>query len=336
MEDSVRTIGLGVIGVGDFGQNHAHVWRDLPGASLVAVADLDPVRARAVAERYGARRWYTNHAELLADPEVEAVSICTLDDHHREPAVAAARAGIHILLEKPIASTLEDAEAITAATRAAGVVLQVGHLLRFDARYVAIKERLEAGDLGPLIQMVARRQGRIPHAQQYGDRVSPMLINGIHDADLLLWYAQEPVVEVLARAVSAFGKRYPDVGWTLLRFRSGALGVMESGWVMPAGHPTFQLRMEVFGRNGAAFLDKTSPLLTFSTAEHTVAPETHYQYPVRGELWGALRHQCEHFLDCVRTGRPPAIVPEEATAALRVVLAAMESAKTGHPVRLDG
>src|SRR5437773_84043 len=150
-------VGFGVIGTGIVGGAwHAYVYSHSPKAKLVAVCDLNEQRANEVGQKYGARKVYTDYRELLANPEVQAVSIATPDFAHREIAVAAAEAGKHILVEKPIATTVEDAEAIVNAAKKAGVKLMVDFHNRVNPPFANAKQSIQSGELGKPAYIYAR------------------------------------------------------------------------------------------------------------------------------------------------------------------------------------
>jgi len=139
------SIGVGVIGMGVFGTQHARVWSEQPGARLVAVADTVAERARAGAERFGCSS-FTDAREMLAMEDIDAVSVCTPDDLHRDPVVAALEAGKHVLVEKPFATRVADCDAMMAAASRSGRILTVGHVLRFDPRYHLARQTVQRGD----------------------------------------------------------------------------------------------------------------------------------------------------------------------------------------------
>ena len=140
-------IRLGIVGAGFMGGIHAAVVSDLPAARIVAVSDVDVERAERLAATCGARA-YPDHGEMLAAEKLEAVLVCTPESGHRQPAVDAARVGCHLFVEKPLASSLEDADAMIEACRQAGVLLAVGYILRFEACYAAMQEAIAAGRSG--------------------------------------------------------------------------------------------------------------------------------------------------------------------------------------------
>ncbi|MEM3659102.1 MAG: Gfo/Idh/MocA family oxidoreductase [Thermoproteota archaeon] len=154
-------IRVGVIGCGVMGRYHARVYSELPGVRLVATADVVEKNARVAAREFGAEKWYTDYNDLLARPDIDAVSIVVPDHLHREPTIAAARAGKAVLLEKPIATTLRDADAIVNAVRKAGITFLVGHIVRFDYNYAKAKEYMDRGLLGEPVSIWARRNNSI-------------------------------------------------------------------------------------------------------------------------------------------------------------------------------
>ncbi|MBC7288529.1 MAG: Gfo/Idh/MocA family oxidoreductase, partial [Armatimonadetes bacterium] len=186
-------LGCGVVGVGWMGERHARVWSEIPFTSLRAVYDIDRERAEQVASRYGC-----DVAESLDDlvgrDDVQIVSICTPDNLHVEPSVAAAKARKHLLIEKPLATTVPDAKAIIDAVRESGVVAMVGHIVRFDARYWMAREQVRAGALGDLIYAYARRYNIIDSAERIAPRSTVSFFLGIHDVDAIRWITGRRIV----------------------------------------------------------------------------------------------------------------------------------------------
>src|SRR5581483_6237083 len=148
---------VGVIGAGLWGTAHILGYRALPYVELTAVADSSPGRARTAAQKHGIPQWFENYEDLCALAELDAVSVVTPEAEHLGPVRAAAEAGKHILVEKPIASDVSDAKAMIDAASRAGVILMPGHILRFETRYALVKQRLECGLLGGIVTIQARR-----------------------------------------------------------------------------------------------------------------------------------------------------------------------------------
>ena len=199
-------VGFGVIGAGLFGENHALVYSRLPGVELVAVCDQNEARAREVAERYGARTHYTDYAQLLAEPDIEAVSIATPDFAHAEIALAAAQAGKHILCEKPLATTVEEAQAIVDAAARAGVKLMVDFHNRVNPPFVAARDSVRNGAIGTPAYGYARLSNTtfVPlEMLSWADRSSALWFLGSHAVDIMRFILNDTVVRV--HAVSRSG-----------------------------------------------------------------------------------------------------------------------------------
>src|SRR5688572_4221867 len=218
-----------VIGLGWFGEKHCEALAGLPNVELAALCTRRPARLREVAKTFGVSKTYTDYNALLRDPEIDAVSITTMWDQHAAPTLAALRAGKHVFLEKPMASTVADCRAIVDAAKTSRGHLMVGHICRFNPRYAAAKAEIEAGNIGRIVSMYARRN--IPQwvTEDILNKIGPIIGDGVHDTDLMLWYSGGArIVSAYAQTVSFRGKRYPDLGWTMYKFDNGATGVLEN------------------------------------------------------------------------------------------------------------
>ena len=172
-------VNTAVIGLGMFGALQAQVYAESPLAELKAVVSRTPERAREIGERFGAH-WYTDFDEMLdKEKEVNAVSIANRDAEHKAPAIACAEAGKDIFLEKPMAPTLQEVDEIVAAVEKAGVRMMVNFTLHFDPTYVAAYERIQAGEIGEVMTLFARRNGTIVGAQHYGQWSDILISTGI-------------------------------------------------------------------------------------------------------------------------------------------------------------
>jgi UDP-N-acetylglucosamine 3-dehydrogenase len=334
----MRIVGYGVIGLGFFGEKHAEVVAALPNAELRAVCTRRQDRLEEVRHRLKVPRAFTDYRDLLADPDVEAVSVVTHVDDHVGPAVAALRAGKHVLLEKPMARTAADCDGILAAARESGGILLVGHVCRFNPRYALARERIRAGELGQVVSMYARRNIPAARSRSVLEKIGPLLGDGIHDTDLMLWMSGARVESVYALTHSVRGLKNPDVGWAMYRFETGAIGVIENVWLLPEGTP-FRIheQLEIIGTQGAVHVQGADGSLVVQSGRGVDCPDTLYWPQVHGEIAGALRTEMQYFVDCVARGEKPTVIsPEEARAAVAVVAAAEESARLGRPLSLAG
>ena len=156
----MKPVRVGVIGVGLWGTMHVEAYQALPHVQVIAIADAVPLVARRVAESHNIPHWFADYQDLCALDEIDAVSIVTPEAEHLEPVRAAAGAQKHFLVEKPIASTVDEAQAIVTAARDADVLLMPGHILRFENRYALIHEMLTSGELGRVVSIQAGETGR--------------------------------------------------------------------------------------------------------------------------------------------------------------------------------
>lgn len=331
---------VAVIGAGFMGAMHAAIFAAEARAVLVAVVDSDIERAKAVAGRHGARA-YASHQELLATEGLDLVSICTPDYLHLEPALAVAEKGINLFIEKPIASKIEEGEAIVAATRKAGVKLGVGYLLRFDPRYYHARELLRGGQIGAPIHIYARRNSaRTEGPKRYGGTLPLALHVTVHDVDLVLWLleGQEPVsvyAQQTDRLLGATGTQ--DTIAAVVRFSGGTLVNFESAWVLPAGAMhMIDARLELMGTEGSFEVQCGDSGLYFADAHGAKQIDTQHWPGFGASIGGDLRAQLSSMLATL-DGVPGVLPPangEEALRSLVLTRAMIRSAETGEIIKL--
>ena len=332
----MEQLGYGVIGLGFFGEKHAEVAAALPQMKLVAVCGRQQERREEIKQKCGARKAYEDYRELLADEEVQAVSVVTHVEDHLEPTLAALAAEKHVLLEKPMANNVADCDRMIAAARQAKRTLMVGHICRFNPRYAIARERIAAGELGEIASMYARRNIPAQRSETVLNKIGPLLGDAIHDIDLMLWMSGAKVQSVHAMTHAVRGLRYPDIGWAMLRFDNGTIGVTETVWMLPDGTP-FRIheQMEMIGTRGSLYIHGGDMNLVVQTAQQIDCPDTLYWPTIHGRPQGALAVEMAYFADCVLAGKTPEVVtPADARAAVQVAVAAEESARTGQTVML--
>ncbi len=335
----VDRLHVAVIGVGQMGARHAQVYSQLPNAELVAVADLEYERAQAVAKKLGVRQAYRDYRELLASASVEAVSICTPDEAHREPVVAALRAGKHVLLEKPLATTIKDAEAILIAARQATGKVMVAHLLRFDPRYALVKEAIDHGELGEIIYITSHRNS--PHTEGpriYKEGTCLTMHVAVHDLDIINWYMPSPAIRAYAEAADKLlkAKRMLDAVSAVLTFGDGAFASVNYSWALPERSTTrLDARMEVVGTKGAAYIGVYHEQgLLIANEAGVRTPDLHHGPTLNGQVRGDLREEIMAFVASVLTDAPSPVPVEEGFRAVQVAEAIRGSLARGTPVTL--
>ena len=329
-------IGYGVIGLGFFGEKHVEVLSDMPDVNLAAVCTRRPHRVKEIAERFNVPRTYTDYRDLLADKEIDAVSIVTHMDDHRDITIEALKAGKHVFLEKPMAGRVEDCDAIVKSAKLSKGSFMVGHICRFDTRVSLARSAIKEGRIGKIVSMHATRN--LPANVSAGvlDKISPLMGDGIHDTDLMLWFTGSKVRSVYAQNVRVRNFKNPDIGWAMYRFDNEAVGVVETVWYLPDNTPfTIDARMEIIGTRGAIYIDCGNAGLTINDATGIHKPDTVYWPDLFGRRIGVLRQELRYFINCIKNGKTPDIItPEESRMAVIVVRAAEKSAASGEVVKL--
>jgi UDP-N-acetylglucosamine 3-dehydrogenase len=328
-----RKLGMGVIGVGTFGSLHAKVYGELHACELRAVADVSSARLEQARETLGVPA-YADYRDLLARDDVDAVSICTTDEAHVEPAVAAAKAGKHVLVEKPLALEAGDCDQIIEATSGSGVRLMVGHILRFDPRYVTARERIQRGAIGELVHVVTRRNNPIASAQRLAGHTSVVFFLGIHDIDFVNWCVGAKPHTVYAQAVSKRLPQTPDTVLATLRFPGDVVASLEFCWVLPESYPGgLDAHFDAVGTGGAVYVKGGCDTVTIAH-ERFEQPELFYAPQLLGDSVGILRDELAHFVRCVAQGAPPVATGDDGKAAVEVAQAMERSYRTGTIVEL--
>jgi UDP-N-acetylglucosamine 3-dehydrogenase len=323
---------VGLVGAGFMGGVHLNAYAGITEVEVVGVADARVEAAVAGAKMVGARP-YASYEELVSAEDVEVVDVCLPTALHRDLALRAAGEGRHVILEKPIARTMEDAQEIVEAFSGDGPRLFVGHVVRFFPEYVGIKEKIEAGDLGTV--GVVRTSRRSPFLLGWNDWYADWRMSGgvlldlvIHDFDFLRWALGE-VERVYARGM--LGREYNRLDYVLvtLRFENGAIAHVEGHWGYPG---PFNYSIEVAGSSALVTVDSREPASLELTGDTATPGEV-------GNLASGkspYAKELEHFIHCIATGEEPIVQSQDACEALRIGLAATESVLTGEPITLGG
>jgi UDP-N-acetylglucosamine 3-dehydrogenase len=326
-----KPVRWGVIGLGWFGEVHADNLAEMPDIELTALCTRRPERLAEIADRLSVKKRYTDYHQLLADPDVDVVSVTTHINDHRQIAIDALRAGKHVLLEKPMAPTVADCDQIVKAAEEAGGLFMVGHICCFDPRVTLAKEAIEQGRIGTIVSMHARRNLSKAIGRLVLNDISALMGDGIHDADLMLWFSQANVQTVYAQEVHPGQNKYPDGGWSIARLDNGAVAVVESVWHLPESTPyAIDARLEVIGTEGALYINCGEAGLAIHDSAGVKMPDTMYWPRPFGRYAGILQEELRYFANCVRSGEAPArITPGESRAAVVWMAAATESAQSG-------
>jgi UDP-N-acetylglucosamine 3-dehydrogenase len=306
---SSAALRLGVIGVGTMGSNHARVLAGLSGITLVGVADPDRGQRDLVTRALGCAA--VADFEALLRLGVDAVTIAAPTHLHHAIALACIERGIHVLVEKPIASTVEEGRDIIAAARRHGVTLMVGHVERFNPAVIAIKEAIAGEDI---LSIAITRVGPFPPRMS---NVGVVIDLAVHDIDLIRWFTDSAIVEIQPQLSSAVAER-EDIALLQFRTASGVLAHINTNWLTPfkARNVTVATRRKYV----------TGDLLTRQVTE-CFGFQPDGAYSMRHVSVGhdePLRSELIAFIAAVRDGKPPAVTGEEGVASLEVAIRCLE------------
>jgi len=330
---------IGVIGLGRMGRLYARALaREVSGAELYAVAEPDALARAAVATDFGVPHVLADVSDLLGLPDLDAVVIATPTSTHSALVIAAAGANTPIFCEKPLALTLADTHAALDAVGRAGVPLQVGFMRRFDAAYSRAMALIAEGRIGrPTTFKSIGRDPFCPRPEYADPAHSGGLIvdMAIHDFDLARWLVGSEVERVSAEGATLVCDELKAVGdidnaVINLRFASGAIGNVE---VSRNAFYGYDIRTEVLGSEGAVTIGAHgyTPVLLL-----TRAGGQHDLMPYLMERFGdAYRAQLQHFVDCLRDGKPPSVGGADGLAALKIALAATQAQREGRAVEVQ-
>ena len=329
-------IRVGLVGLGQMGLHHARVYAKMAGVRILAVCDAHE-ETRALGEQEFNCTGCTDYAELLQNPEIDAVSITLPDNCHLHATKLAVENGKHVLLEKPIATDLAEGREICELAEKSDKVFMVGHLLRYDPRFYAVKEAIDSGEMGELIHIYCRRNSPIRGVWRYFGISDLSMHVMIHDIDCVNWYFGEPPQKVYAKSRSVLLKEHnmDDVIYALLTYPNGGLVCLEACWTLPENSPTvIDDRLELVGTKGTAYIDPCDVGVRFISKERLLYPDSRHWPYVDGAPSGALNAEITGFISSINGVGKPLITAREAYDALRVVDAIERSLAEGVEVSM--
>jgi predicted dehydrogenase len=340
----VERLRFAVIGAGNWGSTHARVFAEHPLVELATVCDVDAPRARKLAQRAGAQRWCTDYAEICADSSIAAVGVATPDFAHLEPALAVIQSGKHLLVEKPLALTVEECEQIIAGAERAGVKLMVDFHNRWSPPFYKAKVAIEEGVIGNPMHLYYRLSDTIwvpTEMLGWAGRSTVAWFLSSHCLDTVHWLLGELPVRVYcvrrSRVLVSRGVDTPDYYQTVLEFPSGVTVQMENSWILPETAPNIiDLKCEIVGDNGALYIDGSHHrMLERYTAKDASYPDTFVMPEVHGTPVGFANESIRHFVDCVVNDRRPLAGGEDGLAVTRVIQAMEQSADSGQVLDIE-
>jgi UDP-N-acetylglucosamine 3-dehydrogenase len=336
-KEEYRRVKWGLIGAGDFGLIYAQIMNGLPNVELVSVFSRTEKNAQRAAKDFGIPKYYTDFNELINSDGVEAVAIVTDEHHHYDPVMAALKAGKHVVVEKPIAPTLEQADEMIAQSKKTDKVFAIAHILPFHNHYALAKAEIDKGSVGEIVAMYARRNAASFWGEKLQDHSSAIYDEMIHDMECMLWYTGWKVKRVYAQTKNVRGMKKPDVCWAMFTFENGAIATLEANWYLPANTPyLIDAQMEIHGSEGMLYIDLSDQGLRVNDKNGWRFPDALWWPEKLGRVEGALGDEIRYFADGIMLGKMPEGLgdPQRARDALEIVMAAERSAETGKIVEL--
>ena len=320
MPDRIR---VALAGAGAFGHEHLQRLAAMPAVEIAGIADANPAAAQEAATQYGATQTDTDALALIGRANPDALIVATPGATHVPIATAALKHSIPVLVEKPVAMSLAEAQALAAAEAASSAFVLPGHVIRFSAHHRMLREIVQAPDFGPILGFASRRHRDDAHAVRYAD-VDPVLMTMIHDIDLGLWITGDGLVD-------AYALRRPEgtVRAATMMVGTGRSGVawhLDAAWTFP-GTATPPDRIEIVGANGSVEYEAGKCIRWFGTESGVIDLTAIPEDPLAAELG--------YFLNCVRTGkRPEAVTLRDACAGLAIAEAVLASIASGKLERI--
>lgn len=291
---------VSVVGVGKIGRKHARILASMPDVTLGPLVDADEERANDVAAALNATPGTLDDAVEAAD----CLFVCTPDDEHVESASVAIERGLHTFVEKPLASSAAAARELQTAAAESDAVHAVGHVLRFDPRYRAVRDSVAAGDLGTVVSVTTERLVKRARIRRTGAVSRAPMRLGVHDFDLLEWLTGASVRSIDAEAaegvLSGEGYDVEETVSVLATLDCGATATLTMGFCLPDGHPGSIVRTVAAGTEGTMTVDASGAETQRFTDESGAAIDSHLWPEVAGVPDGALAAQDRAFVDAVR------------------------------------
>jgi predicted dehydrogenase len=352
----MNPVRIGIVGTGSISESHLNAYANSVDAIITAICDLNEQRALQVAKKYGADKTYTDYRELFADSDIDAVSICTWNNTHAEIAIAALQAGKHVLIEKPLCRTVEEALRIEEAVQASGKILQVGFVRRFDNNVQMLREFAEHGEFGNIyyakastIRRLGNPGGWFADVERSGG--GPLIDIGVHVIDLCWYLMGRPKVKTIsANTYKKLGNRsnvrnlsfykaadydatkntVEDLANALIRFENGASLMVDVSFTLHAKQDEGSVKF--YGDKGGFEVD---PAIVMVTEKHDTIMNILPQTDSDGfQVESAFQNEINHFIACVMTGKQPLSPVSDGVEIMRILCGIYESAAKGEEIHL--
>jgi myo-inositol 2-dehydrogenase / D-chiro-inositol 1-dehydrogenase len=336
---------VGVIGSGFIGDAHAEAFKLVPDAKVVAVASPTPGKAKDFAARHRIQHAFEDYRDLLAVKDIDIVTLGIPNDLHAEVTIMAARMGKHVVCEKPLCVTLEQADAMIEACQRANVLLMYAEELVFSPKYVRAKMLIDEGALGRVFAVKQSEEHFGPHSAWFWDvnrsGGGTLMDMGCHSVEYGRWVLGKPPVKSVFASLGTYvhgdKTQGEDHSFCIIEYENSAVCLAENSWAKRGGVDD---RGEIYGDQGFTLIDlsRGSSLLTYSQVGYGYAVEkaditTGYTFTMYEELWNSgIPQEMQHFVRCVRGLEKPMETGEDGREVLKILYAAYQSAGEGRRI----
>ncbi|RLI63991.1 MAG: gfo/Idh/MocA family oxidoreductase [Candidatus Asgardarchaeum californiense] len=318
-----KIFNAGVIGVGAMGFNHARVYYEIPNTKLVAIADKDMTKLKNLKAKYNGVRIYSDYVDMIEKEELDIVTIAVPTTLHKEVADVVFEHGVNVLLEKPIADTLENADAIIKKAEKCDVTLMIGHIERFNPVVMKARELIESNVFGDLLSISVRRLG--PFSGRIKD-VGVLVDWAVHDIDVLRYLTNTEPTSIVAKVISGRVSKFDDIAMILLLFDKSVLGNIEVNWTTPV-----KIRELILtGTNAFGRINYLSQELEVYETVNKEDPLSDSFYVKKKDVTvqriEPLKVEIMAFLEAVENGTNPPVTGKDGLLNLKYALQALDSA----------
>ena len=334
-------INVGVIGVGIQGERHLRVYLESPFVKKIAVSDIDEMKLKRVSEVYKIRSVYTDYVEMLENEELDLVSVATPDFAHKDPTIEALRRGVNVIVEKPLATSVKDAEDMVNEAKKRKLLLFTNFFNRWNPPFALAKEKVEKGELGDPVYAYIRLSDTLyvpTKMLSWATRSNVVYFLMSHTADLVRWIFSDEVVRVRAwgfnKVLKNLGINTFDYVIAVLEFKEGEKAVLESAWILPESMPcVVDFKFEIIGSKGAINIDARSQGIEVMSLK--------YEYPrylvfsnIHGSIFGAVKESLNHAIKCFIHKEKPLVNTLDGLINVKILCSILESIKKGTDVQL--
>ncbi len=333
---------VGLIGMGTMGTQHAEVFNSMYNVELKAITDLDISRAKKIGNEIGIKNveYYSDYINMLENSNIDAVAIAIPDNLHTEPVIASLQAGKHVLVEKPLATNLEDCDKMVEISKKVNKILMVNYTHRWAPPYAKAKEIFDSGKIGKPVMAYARKNDTINVVEEkwpwLANSTPPAFLSS-HDIDLVRWFFGSEVKSVYARCYDKILKsrliNTLDAVQALVEFENGAIATFESAWIYPNTFPTTtDSYIELVAEKGVIHIDRKKEVIDIADEEAYTYPKMSMGSRIQGRIEGVGRLSLKHFVKCALENKEPLTSGVAARQVALVVDAIHRSIESGQPI----